>query len=510
MNAVCPQNHQYEPWGLVKTGSSKRVFATALEVHYPKLLCEAITHAFILRLTEMGLKFANKITAQHAARAVTLEQSKSLKLPPLVPTYSSKLVVVFLDTVVVWPLQKLDMSPCKLLHEFTVGDGVDVKQLALHTDLRKRFETELAVWGINLRMEDFSVFDFTWNKVNMFGMQWQPAEFLELACKVQHPLSPSLSLPEVLADTVEMQSKQGLHEIAKKRAESFMHWNMRATELAGAEQELRGQMDTSVEQAVRGKRITLFEEMLEHYQYPDLGVVQELKYGASLTGEVKETDMLPFKYTPALLTCEALEVHSSLRRSQILANPTGSGDADIDAEVWRQTLSERDVGWLRGPIPLEEIPDTAPISKRFGLKQKHKVRLIDDFSESSVNSTVSVYESPVLHTVDVACAAIMHWFDCAKSTGMDPTLVARTSDLSSAYRQVGLNADGRQVAYIRVYNSETKCWCVFQALVLPFGAVKSVHSFLRLARAIWWLGVVGCRLFWSSFFDDYIVLALLL
>ena len=307
-----------------------------------------------------------------------------------------------------------------------------------------------------------------------------------------------------------MQSKQGLHEIAKKRAEFFMHWNMRATELNGAEQELRGQMDTSVEQAVRGKRIALFEEMLEHYQYPDLGVVQELKYGVSLTGEVKETDMLPFKYTPALLTCEALEVHHSLRRSQILANPTGSGDADIDAEVWRQTLSERDVGWLRGPIPLEEIPDTAPISKRFGLKQKHKVRLIDDFSESSVSSTVSVYESPVLHTVDVACAAIMHWFDCAKSTGMDPTLVARTSDLSSAYRQVGLNADGRQVAYIRVYSPETKCWCVFQALVLPFGAVKSVHSFLRLARAIWWLGVVGCPLFWSSFFDDYIVFSLLL
>ena len=187
MNAVCPQNHQHEPWGLVKTGSSKRVFATALEVHYPKLLCEAaITHAFILRLTEMGLKFANKIAAQHAARAVTLEQSKSLKLPPLVPTYSSKLVVVFLDTVVVWPLQKLDMSPCKLLREFTVGDGVDVKQLALHT--KKRFETELAVWGINLRMEDFSVFDFKWNKVKIFGMQWQPAEFLELACKVQHPL----------------------------------------------------------------------------------------------------------------------------------------------------------------------------------------------------------------------------------------------------------------------------------------------------------------------------------
>ena len=102
------------------------------------------------------------------------------------------------------------------------------------------------------------------------------------------------------------------------------------------------------------------------------------------------------------------------------------------------------------------------------------------FCESSVNGTVSVYECPVLHTVDVACAAIMHWFDCAKSAGTDPTLVTRNFDLSSAYRQVGLNSDGRKVAYIRAYNPESQCWCICQPLVLPFGAVKSVHSFLDL------------------------------
>ena len=161
--------------------------------------------------------------------------------------------------------------------------------------------------------------------------------------------------------------------------------------------------------------------------------------------------------------------------------------------------------WLRGPIPLEEVPADAPISRRFGLRQKHKIRLIDDFSESSVNGTVSVFESPVLHTVDVACAAIMHWFSCSQAAGCDSKLLARTFDLSSAYRQVGLDASGRDVAFIRVFNPEKKCWCIFQALVLPFGAVRSVHSFLRLARSIWWIGTVGCLLFWSSFFDDYIV-----
>ena len=60
-----------------------------------------------------------------------------------------------------------------------------------------------------------------------------------------------------------------------------------------------------------------------------------------------------------------------------------------DSEVWRQTLEERDRGWLRGPLSLCEVPGEAPISRRFGLRQEHKIRLIDDFSESSVNSTVA-------------------------------------------------------------------------------------------------------------------------
>lgn len=143
--------------------------------------------------------------------------------------------------------------------------------------------------------------------------------------------------------------------------------------------------------------------------------------------------------------------------------------------------------------------------KRFGLRQKHKIPLIDDFSESSVNATVSVFESPVLHTVDVACAAILHWFACARTAGLDAKLLARTFDLASAYRQVGLSRAGRSVAFIGVFDPTDKRWKIFQAQVLAFGAIKSVHSFLRLARAVWWLGVVGCRLFWSSFFDDYIV-----
>ena len=42
---------------------------------------------------------------------------------------------------------------------------------------------------------------------------------------------------------------------------------------------------------------------------------------------------------------------------------------------------------------------------------------------------------------------------------------------------------------------------------LPFGASRSVYSFLRVAHSLWWLGSVALHFIWSSFFDDFVTLA---
>ena len=158
-----------------------------------------------------------------------------------------------------------------------------------------------------------------------------------------------------------------------------------------------------------------------------------------------------------------------------------------------------------GPSQKCEVPDDQPISRRFGLQQKRgKIRLVDDYTESGVNTCVTSVESPVLHTIDVACAVLALWFGLCGERGLDPELVARTFDLTSAYRQVALSSEGKQFACIRVYDPEGKGMQYFRSRVLPFGAVKSVHAFRRLARAIWWIGAVGCRLLWTSFYDDFI------
>lgn len=121
----------------------------------------------------------------------------------------------------------------------------------------------------------------------------------------------------------------------------------------------------------------------------------------------------------------------------------GSGDDNIDAFVWSKTLEEVERGWLLGPLQRCEVPDDQPISRRFGFRQKQgKIRLIDDYTESGANTHVTLVESPVLlHTIDVACAVLSLWFGMCDEGGLDPKLVVRTFDLTSAYRQAALSTE---------------------------------------------------------------------
>ena len=68
ISLTCDGTHKYEPWGVSRQGA-KRVFATALEVHYPTALCDAISHAFILHLMSQGLDLPKAISGNADAQA---------------------------------------------------------------------------------------------------------------------------------------------------------------------------------------------------------------------------------------------------------------------------------------------------------------------------------------------------------------------------------------------------------------------------------------------------------
>lgn len=494
---VCPGNHYHEAWGVVAKGA-KRVFATSLEVHYPPLLCDAIVQAFLACFVKLGCVEVSRVPQNPAAQLLTGKQPRSSKVLPAVPEYKSKLLLLKdAANKVVWPVNPPSHSAFKLLHAFSVGDegmdqllwSLDQACLAFKIDkciLPKKIPSDVA-------------------KLEIFGVPWSPMEFVEQARDFVHPLAVERSLPSVLIEAVDAHNGLSEVEIAKDRLKQVLHWNNRAKALQEREDELKAGLDPIVASTIRQKRLLLFEEMLKAASYPDLDVLSELKHGSDLVGNVPVTGVLPCKFVPATSSIDSLHAQASFVRGRANRLASSSGSPSVDESVWNQTLSEVSEGWIRGPIPLNQIPKSAPITRRFGITQGEKIRLIDDYSMSNVNSCVTSAEAPVLHTVDTAGALLCKWLSKRSECRLSPELVARTFDLKSAYRQIALSREGRDYSYFAVFNPTTGETCFFQSLVLPFGATRSVHSFLRLARSIWWIGVYLFRLLWASFYDDYIL-----
>ena len=121
-----------------------------------------------------------------------------------------------------------------------------------------------------------------------------------------------------------------------------------------------------------------------------------------------------------------------------------SGDDEVDTTVFQKTLEERDAGWLRGPIPFQELTHGCVLSRRFGLKQPNKIRLIDDLSKSNINSTVQTPEAPRPHSTDVVASLALAVL--LGSSGRK--VLGKTFDLKSAYRQLGIHPNSLSCSYI--------------------------------------------------------------
>ena len=154
--------------------------------------------------------------------------------------------------------------------------------------------------------------------------------------------------------------------------------------------------------------------------------------------------------------------------------------SETDDAVWSKTLEEVERGWLLGPFDPHQFPSHYPLSRRFGVVQGEKTRCVDDFSRSHVDSCVQVTEAPKPHTIDVLASLLMQAMTTAKES--DGWCV-RTLDLKDAYRQGAAATNSFAFSHIVVREPSTGMPKVFKMLALAFGSVKSVHAFLRIARA---------------------------
>ena len=89
----------------------------------------------------------------------------------------------------------------------------------------------------------------------------------------------------------------------------------------------------------------------------------------------------------------------------------------------------------------------------------------------------------------------------------DQHWLARSFDLKSACRQCAIHPQSRRFLYIVVGGPRALTLKAFRLKALPFGSVKSVHSFFRVSCSLWASLTSLFLVITSEYFDDFASIA---
>ena len=318
-----------------------------------------------------------------------------------------------------------------------------------------------------------------------------------------HPVNQPARLPKELEEALEItfESVKGGLELRKHRLKSASMMMEAALESRQEECELHRNMPEHLRRVMRNKKLVLFKHLLERGHYHDAKIADEMKTGFPLNGWLPESGVFPPRLKLPEIHPDAFNEMIPAFSSRTLAAVKSSGDAELDQQLWDATCEEVQLGFVKGPFPAGSLPAGALVSPRFGLKQKNKLRPIDDLSISGVNMSTSLPERLKVDAVD-ECAAMVK--EMLKRAGGKQALVGKTYDLRKAYRQLAIREDHLRLGWIAVWSPEHQAPMIFSMDSLPFGATSAVAAFLRISRAIKFLGTTLGLLSWTAFYDDFI------
>ena len=341
------------------------------------------------------------------------------------------------------------------------------------------------------------------------GVPWSPEEFIEKARKCLHPKLLTSGLPPELDQVINKNASLCGKSLSMERTATMRKWLGWALECMEAEDKLKNEMSAPRRNILKSKRLCLFERLLGDVGHEDVNIAQEMGEGFKLLGPVPKSNFFQKKRRYATMAVSELKRLAPLTRRGIYNSTVSCGDPEIDEAVYTVTKNELAKGWLSGPHDFEDLPETASLTRRFGVKQGGgKVRPIDNFTESLLNLTSSADETVTLHGAPVLGAMFARWLEVTERMGIaDKGLRIKTVDLSGAYKQLCLADEALQDGFICVYDPVRQLPAIFGQVVLPFGSVPSVHGFCRVSSGLWKLCVVGLSIIASVYFDDFVFLS---
>ena len=335
----------------------------------------------------------------------------------------------------------------------------------------------------------------------LIGIPREPRDFVYKACTLVHPVLRAMQVGSVMLEAIDSYELGDKMEFRRIQCRFAQNLSRLTGELKSNEDSLHSGLAKHLQQVLRGKRLCLFRKLLVDSCYPDAKVADEMAAGFPLCGWLPQSDVFPAKLRPPVLHMDTLEKMSASFSARSIGATKASGDAEMDRLLWDATMEEVQAGFLSGPYSIKELPKGAVASPRFGLLQKSKLRPIDNFSASHVNSATGLMDKLQVDSIDEICAMIKAW---AQRSDGHPDLVGRSYDLRKAYRQIGISPDHLKFAWISVWSPVDAEPKLFRMDSMPFGATASVGAFLRLSQALKCLGISQAALVWSSFYDDFV------
>eukprot|EP00435_Cladocopium_sp_Y103_P058987 s612_g21.t1 len=496
LQRFCDESHEHASWGRDADGN----FNTKHEAPYPKQLC--VEYCKVLeqiRDDRFNVSADSNVAAavdDSSAHFRAHFQPRGRKVKQLVPEFR-QVVTILLPAV-----PQVDGK--KLLQ--TSIDRIPAGSKLLRTEAKEG--------GI----------------LCVVGMYHSYQQFVHASRLLLHPFDTFMSLPDILLKCMFEVMTMGPVGIAKLRLDKLKQWRRRREELGSAESELHLQVPEHIKLLAKDKQFLLLEQLANDIGWPDVELHQEMRQGFKFVGKGTPSNIFKPEVKAASLSEQELMQQSKFLRPLILGKVRNAGLPEYGKELNDITRDEAEVkGWLKGLLDGQALESEVgsqwiPV-ERFAVKQRSKLRPIDNFATNKVNLTWTSTEKLDLHALDQLAWLVSVFYKCVVEKGsVDVPLsdgqrlqgavhndwkkcsskcLLTTLDLKDAYKQLGVHKSDRNKAVVTLKSDMHDGVDCYAMNCLPFGAAASVHNFNRVARLIWAVGVVELKLPWVNYFDDY-------
>ena len=495
-NLLCDGLHEHKPWKPVQTAVGLH-FPTSEEAAYPKLLCERVAHVIKEHAVAMGHTPIDTLPQQAKQRTSAALQhvnmgflSRGQKLKPLVSEFSHYKVWLFDAT-------SNETVVDRVLRTFPKGTRIVHRKLMTWGEVRVD-DVDGSSFSTGSRLPEGTV-----EKIS-FGIPRKPDDFVKEAIKAGHPRFLDYKSIEEIDNLLCFNLQLDDSKILERRAAWLRKWTNRAKELAEDERNLHRSLKPHCADVLAGKRLLLFGEMLKDISYPDVHLIDDICEGFRVTGWMRDSgcfDKLPKQ--PSLTVDGLIAMSRGLNHAVLSRANSTDGDELVQA-AWDETQLELERKW----IWRDDTGDLSGLSltHRFGLQQKKKVRVIDNFKTSGVNATCGMMEKQKLYGLDFLATSLVRALVLFRENRIKG-VEGKTFDLSSAYKQFPLHSVDRNFIRIAVPRPNSNDCVVYGLNALPFGASGSVAGFLRISTAVFHILTISMGVWAGTFFDDFPILS---